>query len=244
MTIRDIGLCAVRAVPWLKPVARTVYAALPARLQDTPTRRMATFFADAAAVSFVQVGAFDGLAGDPIRPLVLTQPGWRGVLVEPQPDAFEMLRRNYAAAASRLRFLDAAVAADTGTRAFYAVARDDPRNVGLPDWAYELASLDVEHIRKHFPESPVVERFVRTMVFPEVAESLPGGIVDLLVIDAEGHEQVILETVDFDRHRIRFLVYEHKHLAPEGRAALAERLRGLDFTLKPFGRDTIAWRSL
>ncbi len=244
MTIRDIGLQAVRAMPWLRSFARKVYAALPARLHDTPTRCVGAFFADATTVSFIQIGAFDGVAGDPIRPLVLDRPGWRGALVEPQPDAFETLRRNYAGQSARLRFLNAAVAARSGDRTLYTVARSDPHGAPLPDWADEIASLDVEHIRKHFPGRGIVERTVRTMAFSEVAEGLPGGIVDLVIIDAEGHERAIIESIDFERHRIRFLMYEHKHLSPEDGPALDARLRRAGFTLKPFGRDTIAWRSL
>lgn len=241
-TLRDLGLRVVRALPGLRPAARRVYAALPGRLQDTPTRRIARYFAGAATVSFVQVGAYDGLAGDPIRPLVLARPGWRGVLVEPQPDALAALRETYAPAAGRLHFVEAALAARPGTRTLYAPGGEGRRGAALPDWAFEVASLDPEHVRRYFPDGPVVGRTVRAAVFAEVARAMPGGIVDLVVVDAEGHERPIIESIDLDGHRVRFLMYEHRHLAPGDGAALERRLRGAGFALKAFGRDTIAWR--
>ena len=40
-------------------------------------------------LNFVQIGANDGSYGDPLRPYVLRYP-WHGILVEPQPDVFEI----------------------------------------------------------------------------------------------------------------------------------------------------------
>ena len=48
----------------------------------------------AGNVTFVQVGAFDGVSLDPLRKHVLAN-RWRGLLVEPQRDAFERLKENY-----------------------------------------------------------------------------------------------------------------------------------------------------
>ena len=44
---------------------------------------------------FIQVGANDGRNGDPIFSLV-TELGWKGILLEPQKLVFENLLRNYA----------------------------------------------------------------------------------------------------------------------------------------------------
>src|SRR5271165_1303468 len=43
---------------------------------------------------FVQIGAYDGYDCDPIQKFIRRY-GWNGILVEPQPDAFEKLRQNY-----------------------------------------------------------------------------------------------------------------------------------------------------
>src|SRR5262245_12222347 len=114
MTIREFGLTLVRAAPWLEPFGRWVYTRLPAFLQDTPTSRLRAHFSSEPGVTFVQIGAYDGVAGDPIRSLVLESNGWRGVMVEPQPSAFNRLRRNYSDQASRLTFLNVAISDGIG----------------------------------------------------------------------------------------------------------------------------------
>lgn len=60
------------------------------------------------ALSFVQVGANDGVFVDPLRQYILTR-GWSGILVEPQADVFERLKENYADCADRLIFENVAV---------------------------------------------------------------------------------------------------------------------------------------
>src|SRR5262249_41430054 len=42
-------------------------------------------------VAFLQIGAFDGRQGDPLYQFI-TRHHWRGVLVEPMPDAFAKLQ--------------------------------------------------------------------------------------------------------------------------------------------------------
>src|SRR5687767_667926 len=43
---------------------------------------------------FVQIGANDGRRGDPVFQFI-RQYRWRGLLLEPQPDVFRVLVRNY-----------------------------------------------------------------------------------------------------------------------------------------------------
>src|SRR5688572_761255 len=114
MTVRDVGLAVVGAVPWLGRAGRWFYRRLPEFLLDTPTSRMRKHFSKKSRVTFVQIGAFDGLAGDPLRPLILENENWTGVLAEPHPDAFERLQRNYAAQSQRLKFLNAAISNEPG----------------------------------------------------------------------------------------------------------------------------------
>lgn len=244
MSLRDLALGAVRAVPWAEPFARRVYSWLPARLHDTPTSRAKMFFAGEEAVTFVEIGAYDGVAGDPIRPLVLANPGWQGVLIEPQRDVFLRLQANYQAEEGRLRLINAAVSAMSGAQKLYVIPPEEMARLSLPAWGGEVASFDPEHLRRHFPHARLAEHEVPTVTFAEAAALLPEGRVDLLAIDVEGHERAILETVDFERHCLRFIIYEHKHMAAADLEVVEARLAGAGFATKRFGRDTIAWRKL
>jgi FkbM family methyltransferase len=244
MIIRDVGLAVVRAVPWLKRVGRWIYVHLPEFLHDTPTSRMREHFSKKSRVTFVQVGAFDGVAGDPIRPLLLENEAWTGVMVEPHPDAFERLQRNYAAQSRRLHFLSAAISDKPGERTLFYISEAEKEALGLPDWAREIPSFDPEHLTKHFPKVKLVRRSVRTTTFEEAANLLPAGAVDVVVIDTEGHERAIVDSIDLDLHHVKFVMFEHKHLSDKDRGAVERKLQAHGFSLKRFGRDTVAWRPL
>jgi hypothetical protein len=91
--IREIGLSVVRVFPWLLPLARSVYRHLPETWHDTPTSCLPSFFRGAPTVSFIQIGAFDGIAR-----------------------FFEKLRQNYKVHAGRLNFLNCAISSSGGER--------------------------------------------------------------------------------------------------------------------------------
>ena len=147
MTVRDIGLGIVRAVPSIAPVARAVYNRLPPWLHDTPTSRARSYFQRAPSVTFVQIGAFDGKAGDPIGQLIVEGPNWEGIMIEPQPEAFKRLKANYRRQASRLTFLNCAVSSGSGQKVFFSIPEAQVKQHNLPDWAREIASFDPDHIR-------------------------------------------------------------------------------------------------
>jgi FkbM family methyltransferase len=217
---------------------------LPARLHDTPANRIASFFADQPEVRFVEIGAYDGVAGDPIRTLVVANPGWCGVLIEPQPDAFARLKRNYAGQRDRLHFLDVAVSGTPGFRDLYAIDPTGRERLRLPEWCGEITSFDPEHLRRHFPSAMVVSQSVKVITFAEAAAILPGRRVDLVVLDVEGHERAILETIDWDAHQVTFVMFEHKHMSGREQRYADMTLTQRGFTLKQFGRDTIGFRHL
>jgi FkbM family methyltransferase len=242
MTVREVGLAVVRAVPWLESIGRWVYRRLPEFFHDNPTSRMRTHFAGESSISFVQIGAYDGIEADPIRSLVLDSDRWRGVMVEPQPDAFERLRRNYRGRDSRLQFLNVAVSDRPGEDALFCIPETERVAAGMPEWVGGIASFDAEHLRKHFPHAKLVSYRVKITTFGGVADQLPGGHVDAVIIDVEGHERRIVDSIDLDRHRVKFIMYEHKHLSENDRSAVERKLQGHGFSVKRFGWDTIACR--
>lgn len=70
------------------------------------------YLASSAPFSFVQIGANDGVRWDPLHDLILKH-HLVGLLVEPLPDMFEQLKKNYVSE-SQLSFENVAIATENG----------------------------------------------------------------------------------------------------------------------------------
>ena|GEM_PF-995929 len=165
---------------------------------------------------FIQVGAYDGVTDDPICGYIRRY-GWRGILLEPQRDAFLLLQKNYSDQ-PQLRLLNAALAAQEGVQDFYTV-----KDVGeLPAWSGQIASFKLENVLKHKFAIPNIDNQVkveraRCFTFNTLLDQAGERKVDLLQVDAEGLDFEIIKTIDFTRFKPRILHYEHKHLSDRDR---------------------------
>jgi len=179
---------------------------------------------------FVEIGANDGDQGDPLRPYILSEP-WRGIMVEPVPHVFERLRRNYAGL-DRVAVENAAIADRDGRLPFFHLAPLAGADLErVPEWYEKVGSLSREQVLSHRDEIPDVERLIvrseiPCMTFESLCRKHGADMVDLLLIDAEGHDYEIVKQLDLEARRPRVLIYEHIHLPPDQRAecrALLER---------------------
>lgn len=243
LSLRDIGVMLVRRAPGLERFARWAYGKLPPALHETPTTLLKDLFEGAPSVTFIQIGAFDGVAGDPIRELVLGDGRWRGVLVEPQPAVFQRLRNNYASASGRLQFMQCAVSSESSARPFYFIPQHEIDRLGLEAWAGEVASFDRNHVQKHFPTALVNSLDVQISTVTELARQADLGRIDLVVMDVEGHERTIIESIDWQGMGIRACVFEHKHMNPREIGDLERLFERNGFTFKRFGRDMVAFKT-
>ena len=185
---------------------------------DLVCRRM---FDAGPELNFIQVGAFDGVVGDPLRKFIL-QCGWSGILVEPQPHAVELLRVLYAQN-SRISIIPAALDRCAGTRILYAVEAGN-----IPEWAGGLASFDRRNILKHASLIPGLETMVREIPVPcvsfeTVLQHAPPRL-DLLQVDTEGYDAEILSMFPFDVVKPAIVHWEVKHLTRQKREECLQRL--------------------
>jgi len=147
------------------------------------------FFRGASTGYFVEVGANHPRIGS--QTWRFEQAGWDGVLVEPQPDLAEELRRH-----RRARV--------------FAVACSSPENDGrrLPFYvAGWLSALDRDRMAPGAVPQEVIEVPVMTLDRILDEAGAPAGI-DLLSIDVEGHELEVLRGFDFVRWRPRLILLE------------------------------------
>jgi FkbM family methyltransferase len=181
---------------------------------------------------FIQIGAFDGVGDDDLRELV-TRHRLRGVLVEPQPDAFRRLQRTYVDQ-RQVTLLQAAIADREGMREFYC-------RRGTSTMA---ASFDREHLRRHgIRDSEIVTHAVECHTIESALRAAGLERVDLVQIDAEGFDWTIIRSIDFARMTPAIIRFEYRNMPARDADACLELLsaHGYCFLIEP--RDIIAHRS-
>ena len=170
----------------------------------------------------IEIGANDGINDDPIRPFV--EAGrWAGIMVEPSPEVFERLRRNYAGVSERIAFENVAIADHDGTATFFHVDWVDGEQSHRID---VLGSLSLDAAQTSgallLPDEQhrrIVRDEVACLTFDSLCRKHGVERLNLLLIDAEGYDFEIVKQLDLERHRPRLLVYEHLFLSPADRAA-------------------------
>ncbi len=177
---------------------------------------------------FVVVGAFDGVENDPISRFIRGR-DCRGILIEPQPAAFERLRENFAGF-PRIELLNAAIDETSGSRVLYSVRP----GADLPPWIEQIASFSLDHLTKHEAQAPglsaqIVEQPIRTVSFGDLLDEQRLDHIDVLQIDAEGMDGQMLRWFPFERVRPGVLYYETVHLPADEERAVRARLAGFGY---------------
>jgi FkbM family methyltransferase len=176
-------------------------------LDDVICRRM---FEVGRELSFIQVGAFDGITKDPLHKFI-SRYGWRGVLVEPQPRPAAQLRELYRGN-NRIVVVQAALDCRSGTRTLFTVDSDK-----FPGWARGMASFQRENITRNSHLVPglndtIKELRVPCIPFQDILKQIPTDRFDLLQVDAEGADSYILSLFPFDRIKPAIVHWEIKNL--------------------------------
>ena len=195
-----------------------------------------------AGFTVLQIGANDGVSLDPLSSLVRKH-GWSGVLVEPNPVNFEKLQQTYANQ-PQVRLERAAITTHDGTVTLYR-PRDLPDGSKSP--LHGSDTLDLGVTAKLAWVSKDWQSMMEPVEVPAMRlTTLLGkhGLteVDFLLTDTEGHDKVILDQVDFQTLRPRFLQFEFIHIEASGLTELKARLRANGYTLIPLRWDIFAYR--
>lgn len=216
---------------------------VPAQFAHIPVFRLAVealMARQGDALDFVQVGANDGLFGDPLRHYVLSR-GWRGVLVEPQPNVFEKLKANYAECSDRLQFENVAIS-NQGALTLYL----PPLYLGGRDEVYaeSIVSSDARVIARQIglSEDQLRKVVVPAMSLDELFAKHSITTLDVLQIDAEGYDWQVLQTLDLTRVQPRLIQLETGHLGRRDLTAMAQHLNRAGYLIYYGGwqGDTVA----
>ena len=180
-------------------------------------------------LTFVQIGAFDGVKNDDLFELVRRH-RLRGVLVEPQPAAFAQLQQNYRDQ-PQVKLLNVAIAETAGTQTLYV-----PRG-----GASTVASFDRAHLLRHgIDPHDIVARSVQCLPREDALGQTSFNPIDLIQIDAEGYDFEILRTIDFDRFQPAIVRYEYRHLSRRDADRAIELLQRHGYRFWVEERDIVA----
>ena len=195
--------------------------------------------------TFVQIGAHDGKKHDPIYRFV-KKLGWRGLLVEPVPRYFKMLKQNYEGQ-KRLKFANYAIGDRDGETTIYGVADDAPlwyrqmirtkdsferKNVLFDTWWYAPG------LNKY-----IVKKKVKVSTLSSLLKKQSVGHVHMYMIDTEGYDGKIVKQINLKKDPPEYICYEHLLLSEKERAEVWQMLERNGYELVKMGRwNTYAFR--
>jgi len=234
----------------LAPMARAFRRArnqAKARVRAREINRFRKFLVDlpqlVAKPVFVKVGANDGITDDPCSDILIADPNWSGLLIEPVPYCFERLKRNFP---DGRRFIleQVAVGASAGEIPFYYVDPNAAERIpNLPEWFDQIGSFDRNHIVKHLNgvlEPFIIEYKVKVCPLSDVLTRNRIQTVHLLHVDTEGHDYEVLKSVDFNRHTPVAIFIEHFHLSAARRKEMLQLLRTHGYSVRNCVSDFFA----
>jgi FkbM family methyltransferase len=194
------------------------------------------------ALTFIEVGANDGLSGDPMREYILKHP-WRGVLVEPQPDVFARLQANYPAVGDRIAFENVAVSRSREPIAMYRLPLSSPKStIGTATVASSNQKIAARQLDAKLEELEKI--MVPTASLDDLVAKHGMEKLDVLQLDTEGFDWEVLQSLDLTRTRPRLIRFEHGHLTPQTIAAMTQHLNanGYDLSFGGYEQDSVALR--
>ena len=173
-----------------------------------------TFFKDRTEKgTYVDIGAYDGVKFSNSF-FFERHLGWRGICIEPLPNAFEKLKANRTALC-----LNCAISDHSGVGNFVDVDMGKFEKMYSGLWAnYDPRHLDV--LRQDAERAKVIQVDIRRL--EEVLDAYGMRRVDYMSIDTEGSELKILKDIDLGAYDVRVLSVENNYGDPEIRRVLVE----------------------
>ena len=222
----------------VKPLLRRVGYATPLQ------RELSRHLGHLSAATAVQIGAHDGVTHDPFREYMI-RPGWRALVVEPNPVVFRLLQRNYETY-PWVTPVNAAVSyGDTELTLWkfdegYLKTRSDAQELST------LVSFSRENMRQFLGANDSALEHVGPFTVPAVTvegllQQYKWPRVDALFVDVEGFENAILLRADLRCLDPRIVVFENHLLADRGHA-IKQKLAELGFSSVDIEADTLAVR--
>lgn len=156
------------------------------------------------SIKFIQIGANDGIHGDPLYHYVRKN-NWIGLMVEPNPAVFKKLIENHTKSKSKISFCKSAIG-NSGTFTLFWIKEDSA-----------IASFDRKHVERHLngENYDILEEQVNVIPFTQlIIENKGFSSVNILLIDTEGWDSKIVQSIDFRTFYSDIIIFETTHVEP------------------------------
>jgi len=160
--------------------------------------------------TFIQIGANDGVMNDPVYRFNIKNKAFvKGFVLEPLPDIYEKLVKNY----KSCKYITPCNIAIHSSKSEMVLNRVKPTFQNkVPKFARGIASFDEMHWKKTelIPNSNYMEQVkVNCVKFSDFINSKNISNLDLLLMDTEGYDYEIIMSVDFKNFKPRIIRFEH-----------------------------------
>lgn len=199
-------------------------------------------------VSFLQIGANDGLWYDPMRYFTVWKK-WRGLMCEPIAESYSALISNYSYVNNAgLEFIQAAVSVNADTE--LELFRMDSEWLGRQSSDRRMSllrktSFNRDHLLKFLREHEadyVISELVPALTLEAMWGrcSIASACPEVLVLDLEGLESDLLNAQDFMVFHPEIILFEHAHMSVGEKQTVFDRLSGAGYQCIEVFPDTIA----
>jgi FkbM family methyltransferase len=190
---------------------------------------------------FIGIGANDGVTHDPLYPFVRDF-GWRGIMVEPIPEAFAALKCNYARFGD-VTLIQAAVGLSDGQGTIYTVEGSDQTSMMMSLHSSFNRDMLLKGKQWHPDlEKRVVQRQVPVMSFPTLLTKTDGREVHVLKIDTEGYDLEILKSIELSRLSPKLIIAEHANLSKDEKIEMADILLNHGYRVSMTSLDMLGYK--
>ncbi len=196
-------------------------------------------------IKFIEIGANDGISWDPLFKFIKKYK-WEGILVEPHPTYYRELVENYKAInTGKIHFENIAISDEHGKKELYYFS-----NINKSDQDYLflkcLSSFNKGHLLKHcndYPELEIKSVIVNCTTLNQLIEKYKFRAFDLLLIDAEGVDFEIIQSIDFELIKPRIIFFEHFHFNSDMKKQIDQLLKKHLYKMIEDRLNTIAFQS-
>ena len=195
---------------------------------------------------FLQIGANDGVMNDPIYQFNIDNKSVvSGYVLEPLPDIYERLVKNYKTCPN-IKPFNLAIHASESEMTMHRV--NPLHEIEVPEFARGIASFNEMHWEKTalVPNAGYMQKVkVKCISFADFIKSNSIEKLDLLLLDTEGYDYQILMSIDFTHIKPKMIRFEHgvrnQVMSPESFMAVCNHLNSFGYQIIAESYDATAY---